>query len=184
MNKTDKTKLLKLAHETVQGFLSPLRKKDTETGISEAMKSHSGAFVTLKVKNELRGCIGRIVSNDPLWMTVKNMAIAACGDSRFERIHADELPGLHIEISVLTPPKKVQSYKEVIAGKHGVIVQKGSMRGTLLPQVATERNWSREELLGYCSRDKAGIGWDGWRNAEIFTYEAEVFSDELLQDHN
>ncbi len=73
--------------------------------------------------------------------------------------------------------KKITDISEIVIGKHGIYIKKGIMSGTLLPQVAAERGWSVAEFLGYCARDKAGIGWEGWKNAEIFVYEALVFGE-------
>jgi AmmeMemoRadiSam system protein A len=106
------------------------------------------------------------------------MSVAsATQDSRFSPVTLKELSSLEIEISVLSPMKKISSEKEIIPGKHGIYMKKGYASGTFLPQVATEYQWNREEFLGHCARDKAGIGWDGWKTAELWTYEACVFSE-------
>jgi hypothetical protein len=73
--------------------------------------------------------------------------------------------------------RKIESINEIVLGKHGIYIRKGNQSGTFLPQVATEQKWTKEEFLGYCSRDKAGLGWDGWKDAEIFVYEAIVFGE-------
>jgi MEMO1 family protein len=82
-----------------------------------------------------------------------------------------------VEISVLTPMKKIHSIDEIEMGKDGIYIKKGSKSGTFLPQVAKETGWSKEEFLGHCAEDKAGIGWDGWKDAELYTYEAVVFGE-------
>ena len=82
-----------------------------------------------------------------------------------------------IEISVLTPLKRIQSIDEFQYGKQGIYMRKGYHSGTFLPQVAQEVNWTKEEFLGHCAQDKAGLGWDGWRGAELYTYEAIVFHE-------
>jgi hypothetical protein len=92
-----------------------------------------------------------------------------------------ELKNIEIEISVLTPLKKISSIDEIEMGKHGIWIKKGYRSGTFLPQVATETGWSKEEFLGHCARDKAGIGWEGWKDAELFTYEANVFNESELK---
>jgi AMMECR1 domain-containing protein len=74
--------------------------------------------------------------------------------------------------------KKINSIDEIVMGKHGIYIKKGHLSGTFLPQVATETGWSKEDFLGHCSRDKAGLGWNGWKDAEIYIYEAVVFSEE------
>ena len=84
---------------------------------------------------------------------------------------------IKIEISVLTPLKRINSPDEIILGKHGIYMKKGYNSGTFLPQVANSTGWTKEEFLGHCSRDKAGMGWDGWKTAELYTYEAIVFGE-------
>jgi len=106
------------------------------------------------------------------------MAIAAAvSDYRFSPLQMHELNNLKIEISVLTSMHKITSIDEIKLGKHGIVIQKDRNKGILLPQVATERNWTVEEFLGHCSRDKAGFGWNGWKDADIYIYEALVFSE-------
>ncbi|TNF42400.1 MAG: AmmeMemoRadiSam system protein A, partial [Bacteroidetes bacterium] len=120
-------------------------------------------------------------SSDPLWEVVAAMATeAAFGDPRFPVLTRTEYPSVELEISVLGPMKKINSISEIKIGRHGIYLKKGYRSGTLLPQVASERGWSVEQFLGYCARDKAGIGWDGWkdRDTEIFVYEAYVFGEE------
>lgn len=146
-------------------------------GLTESLRACCGAFVSVYVKDKLRGCIGTFSEDDPLYRNIQRMAVsAATGDSRFSPILYGELENLHIEISVLTPRIPVMDPSEIEIGKHGIYMIHGSNRGTLLPQVAVQQQWSVEEFLGHCSRNKAGIGWDGWKDAELFSYEAIVFS--------
>ena len=91
---------------------------------------------------------------------------------------AAALPAISIEISVLSPLRRISSASELELGRHGIYIVKGSRSGTFLPQVAADTGWTREEFLGHCARDKAGLGWDGWRDAELYVYEAEVFGEE------
>lgn len=148
------------------------------TGLSPTLISRGTAFVTLKKHGDLRGCVGRLEAAGPLYKTVQSMAVAAATqDYRFPPVEAQEIEGLEIEISVLTPMRKIASIDEIEPGKHGICLVKGGHSGTFLPQVATETGWSREELLGHCARDKAGIGWDGWKDADIYVYEACVFGE-------
>jgi AmmeMemoRadiSam system protein A len=145
---------------------------------SDNLIMHAGAFVTLKENGELRGCIGRFTSDEPLYKVIQQMAIASSTeDTRFSPVTAKEIDELEIEISVLSPMKKIISIDEIELGRHGIYIKKGYFGGTFLPQVATETGWSREEFLGHCSRDKAGIGWDGWKTADVYIYEACVFSE-------
>jgi uncharacterized protein (TIGR00296 family) len=103
------------------------------------------------------------------------MAVSASHDRRFDPIKPDELDQMEIEISVLSPLKKADSVDEIELGKHGIYIKQGNNSGTFLPQVAAKTGWSIEDFLGHCSRDKAGLGWEGWKTAEVFVYEAIVF---------
>ena len=137
-----------------------------------------GAFVTLNVKGDLRGCIGQMRSEDNVERLIRSMAIsAATKDNRFKAIASEELDDLTIEISIVSEMKKISSIEEFDTVKNGIYIKKGALSGTFLPQVAQDTGWDKEELLGRCSRDKAGIGWDGWRNAELFIYEVQSFSE-------
>ncbi|MFY9363605.1 MAG: AmmeMemoRadiSam system protein B [Bacteroidales bacterium] len=132
-----------------------------------------GAFVTLKQQGCLRGCIGRIESDIPLYLLVQEMArAAALYDNRFPPVSVTDLPHLTYEITVLSPLREIQSIDEIELGKHGIIIQDKGRTGVFLPQVAVETGWSLEEFLGHCSRDKAGLGWDGWKKARIFIFHA------------
>lgn len=136
------------------------------------------AFVTLHVRGRLRGCIGHLGRTDPLANVVAYCARAAAReDPRFSPIRAQELKDLEIEISILSPLRPA-SPDEIVIGEHGVMVRSGSLRGLLLPQVATEHKLTRESFLDEASR-KAGLQPGAWREEgvqlEIFT--AEVFSE-------
>ena len=127
-----------------------------------------GAFVTLKQQGCLRGCIGRIVSDIPLYLLVQEMArAAALYDNRFPPVSVGDLPHLTYEITVLSTLREIKSIDEIELGKHGIIIEAKGRSGVFLPQVATETGWTLEEFLGHCSRDKAGLGWDGWKKARI-----------------
>jgi hypothetical protein len=106
---------------------------------------------------------------------------ASTEDYRFEKVTSDELQSIDIEISVLSPLKLIKSIDEIELGKHGIYIMKGNRGGTFLPQVATETGWSKEEFLGHCAQDKAGIGWNGWKDAEIFIYTAIVFGEKDIK---
>jgi hypothetical protein len=144
--------------------------------ISPSLKRKCGAFVSLHKYGQLRGCLGHFGEDIPLHEVVAKMArLAAFEDPRFPPLRREELEDLDIEISVLTPMRRIYSIDEFQLHKHGIYIQKGYQSGTFLPQIADEVNWTKEEFLGYCSRDKAGLGWDGWRDAELYVYEAIVF---------
>jgi len=178
--KSDEKKfLLKLARETLSEYLRKGKVPEVNTsGLSATLKTPCGAFVTLNKNNHLRGCIGHFEPNLPLWKIVQQMAVAAATlDSRFNKLELSELGDIEIEISVLTPLKRIKSVEEFILGKDGIYIKKGSLSGTFLPQVATQTGWSKEDFLGHCARDKAGLGWDGWKAADLFTYQALVFGE-------
>ena len=175
----DKKNLLFVARKTVEEYIKTGKEPTIDTKLfSENIKTSCGAFVTLHKKGELRGCIGRFMASDPLWEVVMQMAVAASTqDYRFSKVTKDELSVIDIEISVLTPLKKIKNSSEFELGKHGIYISKGGKTGTFLPQVAKDTKWSKEEFFGHCSRDKAGLGWDGWKDADLFIYEAIVFGE-------
>ena len=141
-----------------------------------SLKQNCGAFVSLHKQGRLRGCIGHFGEDVPLYEIVAEMARAAAfQDPRFSPVTRDELNDLDIEISVLTPMRRIQSLDEFELHRHGIYIRKGYRSGTYLPQVADEVNWTKEEFVSHCSQDKAGLGWDGWRDAELYVYEAIVF---------
>ena len=153
---------------------SSLQSKAAEP--SAKLKAHCGAFVSLHKQGRLRGCIGHFGEDTPLWEIVVEMARAAAfEDPRFPPLSRNELDDTDIEISVLTPMRRIQSLDEFQLHRHGIYIRKGYRSGTFLPQVADEVNWTKEEFVGHCSQDKAGLGWDGWRDAELYVYEAIVF---------
>jgi len=136
-----------------------------------------GAFVSVYVNGKLRGCIGGFAQEKTLNDLVQQMAVSASCDRRFTAVKPEELKNMELEISVLSPLKKIDSVNEIELGKHGIYIKKNINSGTFLPQVATKTGWTLEEFLGHCSRDKAGIGWDGWKTADIYTYEAIIFRE-------
>ena len=149
--------------------------------LTEAVQRRCGAFVSLYVDQKLRGCIGTFSEEEPIYKTVETMAVSAAkDDSRFSPIQPQELSQLVLEISILTPRQLISDPSEIIIGLHGIYIKLGSKQGTLLPQVAVKENWTTKEFLGNCSRYKAGIGWDGWKAAEVYTYEAIVFKSDTL----
>lgn len=170
----DRKKLKSIAYHTIKATLEG--KKYEPGKLSDVLLTKCGAFVSLHKKGRLRGCIGHFGEDMPLYQVVEHMAKAAAfEDPRFYGVTMEELDDIDIEISVLTPMKRIQSIDEFELGKQGIFMRKGYHTGTFLPQVADEVSWSKEEFLGHCSQDKAGIGWDGWKTAELYTYEAIVF---------
>ncbi|PLX20188.1 MAG: TIGR00296 family protein, partial [Marinilabiliales bacterium] len=179
----DREKLLEIARSTIGEYLTNGKYPEIDPNeLSAVLKSECGAFVTLHKEGALRGCIGRFVANEPLYEIVQKMAVAAATeDHRFPLVEMSELKELDVEISVLTPLKKIESIDEIEMGKHGIYIKKGFASGTFLPQVALETGWTKTEFLGYCARNKAGIGWDGWKDADIYIYEALVFAENDLK---
>lgn len=138
-----------------------------------------GVFVTLKIAGELRGCIGTLAAEEGIPRTVAEFACnAAFHDPRFPPLTAGEWPGVEIEISVMTPPKKILP-EEVVVGRHGLILESGFHRGLLLPQVATEWKFDRGQFLDALAQ-KAGLRPGAWKDpqARLYAFEAEVFGEE------
>jgi len=175
----EQKQLLRLARNTIKNYLVNGQMLKVDAGkFSDKILAPSGAFVTLNKDGKLRGCIGQFFSEVPLYQVVQEMAISsAIHDNRFEPLTPGELSQVEIEISVLTPMHKITSIDEIELGRHGIYIKRGNRAGTFLPQVATQTGWNLQEFLGHCSRDKAGIGWEGWKDAEVFVYEAYVFGE-------
>ncbi len=173
----EKQELLKLAKLSLyEATINHQIIKVDKEKISPKLHQHLGAFVTLYKDGKLRGCIGRFEPNQSLYSVVIEMAIAAAqNDTRFQVVSEDELEDIKIEISVLTPRKKINSIDEIKIGRDGIYVQKGFQSGTYLPHVATQMNWSAEEFVNSCAREKAGINFNSYEELELFTYEAIVF---------
>ncbi len=178
LTSNEKHYLLEVARHTLEKHFKIKSKLDViEVTDEGALNQHYGAFVSLYVNGELRGCIGSIFGQEPLVEIVKRMAISASHDRRFLDLSEEEMDSLNIEISVLSPLKQVYSKDEIVLGKHGVYVERGLNSGTFLPQVAKKMKWDVDQFLGHCSRDKAGLSWEGWKTANLYTYEAIVFSE-------
>ena len=144
--------------------------------LTPTLRRNCGAFVSLMKNGNLRGCIGHFGEDTPLHEMVHEMALAAAfEDPRFPSLRREELPDIEVEISVLTPMRRIHSLDELQLGRHGIYIRKGMRSGTFLPQVADQMGWTKEEFVGYCSQEKAHIGWNGWRDAELYVYEAIVF---------
>lgn len=172
---------LKIARQTLENHLkSPLAPLSPLTPKNKSLLKPLGCFVTLRKHGELRGCIGEFEPKDPLYRVIQKMAIeAATNDPRFPPVTAKELPEIKIEISVMTPKKKINSWREIELGKHGVVVQKGFRAGTFLPQVASETGWSLEEFLSHLCSQKAGLPADCYKDPSVnlYVFEAQVFEE-------
>jgi len=139
-----------------------------------------GAFVTLKIKGQLRGCMGNFEPDKTIVEILQDMALsAAFNDSRFQPLTAEEFKNIEMEISVLSPREKISDYNLIEAGKHGVYVQKGKKTGTYLPQVASENNWTKEEFLKSLCEDKSQIGPNCWLDPKtnLYIFTAQIFHE-------
>jgi len=148
---------------------------------SKNLQQSLGAFVTLRNNGSLRGCIGEFEPEEPLFKVIQRMAInAATKDSRFLPVSLKELKGITVEISVLTPKKKIKDWQKIQLGKHGVVIQKSYQGGTFLPQVAEETGWDLEEFLNQLCQQKAGLPKNCYQDPKtnLYTFEAQVFEEE------
>lgn len=174
----EKEALLRIARESIRAELEG--KTLPKTGEQGALEEKRGAFVSLKKRGRLRGCIGFIEARKPLARTVEEMAVAAAfQDPRFSPLRREELKDLHLEISVLTPLHRIDDVSEIEVGTHGLYIRKGGRSGLLLPQVATEWRWDRDTFLRETCC-KAGLAPDAWRDpeTEIYVFAADVFGEE------
>lgn len=172
----EKQYLRNLVRLSIKGKLADDCSEAPEPPTSK-MRESLGAFVTLTIDGSLRGCIGNVQGSGELWQTIWNMARAAAfADPRFPPLRAEELDKIKYEISILSPLEPCRDVNEVVVGKHGLIMQRAGKSGLLLPQVAKEWGWSREEFLRQTCR-KAGLAEDSWRKAgtNIYWFEAEIF---------
>lgn len=178
-----KALLLKIARKTLESYLKDKTKPEyqiTDPKLSEKL----GAFVTLNKDGKLRGCIGEFSpAEEPLWQVVQNRVIdAALNDPRFSPVTLEELSKIEIEVSILSVPKKIDDWKKIEIGVHGVVIRQGARGGTFLPQVAADTGWTREEFLSQLCSQKAGLPANCYQNSktEILVYTAEVFSENEL----
>ena len=145
---------------------------------SQVLREKRGAFVTLKKNGDLRGCIGYIEAYKPLYQTIREMAVAAAfNDPRFPELEAKEWPAVEFELSVLTPLREIDDPDIIEVGKHGLLIRHGHSSGLLLPQVAVEYGWSREEFLDHTCQ-KAGLAKECWRRSgtKLYIFSAEIFA--------
>jgi AmmeMemoRadiSam system protein A len=144
-----------------------------------ALHRPGAAFVTIRVRGELRGCIGHVSAEQPLWISIREMAAAAATrDERFDPLKPEDLPDVRLEISVLSPRRRIAGPEDIVIGRDGLYVRRGPSTGLLLPQVAPEHGWLDEEFLAQTCR-KAGLPPDAWTDPQtrIESFTAEVFGD-------
>jgi len=181
LNKNQQKRLLEIARESVETYIKDGKMLKIEENDSELNKL-LGAFVTLRKDGDLRGCIGVFTGDvsEPLYKVVSEMAIsAAVNDPRFNPVTKNELDKLDYEISVLSTLKKVDSWKDIEIGKHGVRIVRGLRAGVFLPQVATENNWDLDTFMSVLCTQKAGLPADCWKDkgTEIYVFTAQVFDE-------
>ena len=179
LSSEEKVYLLETARNSIKNLFEKTELAEPDYDKNPVLNSNAGAFVTLTINSRLRGCIGYIISENPLFETVKDAAVqAAVGDPRFKPLTKDEFENVDIEVSVLSEPFKMNSYDEIVLGKHGLILDDMGRRGLLLPQVPIEHNLNMEQYLcAIC--EKAGLPSNSWKertlNIDMFT--ANVFSE-------
>ena len=166
---------LKLARDAIAKFVTEGKRIDSpqrDLGDARRLRYYSQ-------ERMLRGCIGNMVGIRPLAETIREMAIAAAtGDPRFNRLSEREIPDIDIEISVLSTLKRISDLSEIVVGEHDILMKRGYSQGVLLPQVATEIGWNREDFLENTCY-KAGLPGDAWRDPEtdIEIFSADVFGE-------
>jgi uncharacterized protein len=178
IGESEKTTLLSIARKTLVACLTDEQITPCDCS-SDALTVRKGAFVTLHKGKDLRGCIGQIYPDKELCRIVQQCTVsAALEDPRFMPVRIDEVDDLMIEISVLSPFRRIRNSEEVEIGKHGLYIVQGMFRGLLLPQVATECRWGKVEFLEHTCL-KAGLPRSAWQDTdtEINVFEAEVFSE-------
>lgn len=178
LNDQEKIFLLRLARKSIRNSLTG-HQPDPEKYFSDTLKTHSGAFVTLHINHDLRGCIGYVKAFKPLQEAISDLAIsAAFNDPRFPTLSQEEFDDIEIEISVLTPLEKVDDPGDILVGRDGLLIKKGFYEGLLLPQVATDYHWDRDTFLAQTCQ-KAHLPADAWKDpqTEIFRFSAIIFSE-------
>lgn len=168
-----KTELLRLCLETIRVYSQECRVAPYQTE-DPALLRHAAVFVTLRIRGMLRGCVGQVHPDYPLYLAVQNAGIAAgFADPRFPELCEQEIPQLQIKIAVLSPMEPILP-EQVIIGKHGLLITSGRQRGLLLPEVAAERGWDLNTYLeSLCL--KAGLPCGAWQgSAHLFAFTTEV----------
>ena len=176
LTEAHREELLWLARSAIKAHLTTgnIPIYDTQDPV---LARRSGAFVTLLKEGELRGCVGHLQADAPLYAVVQQMAVAAAQDERFDPVTADELSELTIEISVLTPQRRLTDLDQIELGTHGLVIRKGASQGVFLPQVPLEEGWDRQATLEQLCL-KAGLSLDCWReDAWLYTFEAIAFPE-------
>jgi AmmeMemoRadiSam system protein A len=181
LSEAQKTVIIELARRSVVAQVTGARVESARDPVNAVrFPDVSGLFVTIKRRGELRGCLGTLQCRRGLAMEVVRCAAdAASEDYRFAPVRPEELPDLSLEVSVLGPLEAVDPAADgaIVVGRHGLVIEHGVLRGLLLPQVATEHGWTREQFLQHtCS--KAGLPINAWHTgAKVYRFEADVFGE-------
>jgi len=171
----ERHRLLQLARDAIAASLAGL--PAPVPAALPILDRRAGVFVSLHKERALRGCIGHIEADQPLARAIPSAAVAAAStDPRFEPMTVEELADVAIELSILGPLERITGVDEIEIGRHGLLVERGWNRGLLLPQVALEWGWDADEFLSQTCH-KAGLPPDAWKDATIWRFEAEVFSE-------
>jgi len=177
----EKKLLLEIAKKTIHAVVkNEIIPEPPEVNGNLSLKY--GVFVTIHKEDQLRGCIGYIMGVEPLITAVVKMAkSASTEDPRFPSITIEELDKIEIEISVLSPLEKVDKIEDITVGKDGLLMKRNFYQGLLLPQVATENNWTLNEFLSHTAM-KSGMEPDSWKdkNTEIYKFQADIFNQSIL----
>ena len=179
LTKNEQKYLMDIAKNSVRSAVESGQIYDCNSGDYPSLEKDRGAFVTLNERGQLRGCIGYVSANQPLFETIRGAAIsAALKDPRFPAVTENELDQLTYEISVLSPFHRISNTEQIEVGKHGLLIRKGLNEGLLLPQVATDNHWDRLTFLEQTCR-KAGLPLNAWKDADtdIFVFSAFVFGE-------
>ena len=182
ISEEEKNVLLSAAHQSIGSLFDGKEPDQPDLKKYPLLKEKYGAFVTLTINHELRGCIGYIIGRDQLFNTVCSAAMhAAVNDPRFSPLKRSEFEKIDIEISILSEFISISNYDEIIIGKHGLYLDEGG-GGLLLPQVATEHNMSREQFLSALC-NKAGMYGEYWkeRMLKIKVFTAVIFSEKEME---
>lgn len=172
----ERSLLLRLAHDSI---ISAVEHRDISLDPPNPhFAEPRGAFTSLYLRGELRGCVGYVLPTCPVYRAVAETARAAAfEDNRFPPVTKEEAPHLEIELSILSPAQPVRA-EEIEVGRHGLLISQHGRRGLLLPQVPIERGWDRNTFLEQTCR-KAGLSPNAWKEgATIEAFTAEVFGDE------
>lgn len=179
LSEKEKTTLFAIARDTLVWCVN---EKGGKFGIEKyelttKLKALTATFVTLKIRGDLRGCIGSLSPSEALYLSVHHNAVnAAMHDYRFRPVSPAELPAISVDVSILSPIREIPSLDEFKLGQQGIILEKGMSRAVFLPEVALEQKWTRDETLTHLAL-KAGLERDAWKKgARFHVFESAVLS--------